>query len=171
MLFTLIPLLLPAFVLHFPCIHDKILYQVNTNSKIENEYPNRPGSIHQVQKHTIFIQMFQIALLPSLLSFFLSFVFCLLLIYLSFLISFFFYFLIHLADTGKLQGKATVSRYNLKYISGFTSYNMQILLSCYDICICCTLKCQNFIKHEANILRMLLIFFQSQEQGWAYTSN
>lgn len=36
-----------------------------------------------------------------------------------------------------------------KYSSGFTSCNMQILLSCYDICICSTFKCQNIIKHDS----------------------
>lgn len=42
-----------------------------------------------------------------------------------------------------------------KYISGFTSYNTQILLSCHDICICNTLKCQAFIKYDsANVAQL-----------------
>lgn len=156
MLFSLIPLPLPAFVLPFRCTHDKILYQVvkqkmstQTDQVLYVRYESTPFSFKCSKLHSS-------SLFFSFFSFF-CFLFCLL-----FLFNLFFpfsYFLIRLADIGKLQGKARVSYYNLKYISGFTSCNMQILLSCYDICICCTLKCQNFIKHEANILQMLLISF------------
>lgn len=74
--------------------------------------------------------------------------------------SFFFFYFIFL-DIGQIlvnfKERLHCHIILFKYISGFTSYNMQILLSCYDICICCTLKCQNFIKHgSANVAQLFL---------------